>query len=241
VGLGLLSGIIGLTNPTILPVVAAMVIWIWFRLRRERRPTCVPQAVVAALIAVLCISPWVVRNYLVFGKFIPMRSNLRLHLYVGNSLDTSEYWHAEKDPPHSPPEMAEMMRLGEISYMAEKKQQAFDFIREHPGVYTYLVFKRISYFWTGAWNLTPEYLKANPGDSGNIPVCTAISVLAFAGLRKVFRRDSGMAWVYILCFIIYPLLYYLTTYEIPYHHPLDPLFVVLGVIGVAGKSGKAAH
>jgi 4-amino-4-deoxy-L-arabinose transferase-like glycosyltransferase len=239
-GLGLLSGVIGLTNPTLLPVVAALVIWVWFRLR-QRGARCVLQATVAALIAVLCISPWVVRNYQTFGRFIPMRSNLGLHLYVGNSLDTSEYWHVEKDPPHSPVEMEEMKQLGEIKYMARKKQMAYDFIASHPATYLYLVFKRISYFWTGAWNLTPEFLKANPGEAANIPVCTAVSVLAFLGLRRLYRRDGVMAWAYIMCFVIYPLLYYATTYEIPYRHPLDPLFVVLGVAGVVRNPGKVMH
>jgi 4-amino-4-deoxy-L-arabinose transferase-like glycosyltransferase len=239
-GLGLLGGVIGLTNPTILPVVAALVIWAWFRLRR-RGVSIAPQATVAAVIALLCISPWVVRNFHTFGRFIPMRSNLGLHLYVGNSLDTSEYWHAEKDPPHSAVEMEEMKRLGEIDYMARKKQMAYDFIQAHPATYIYLVFKRICYFWTGAWNLTPEFLKSNLGEAGNIPVCTAVSVLALAGLRRLFRRDGAMARAFALCFIIYPLLYYMTTYEIPYRHPLDPLFVVLGVAGVAGNAGKAAH
>jgi 4-amino-4-deoxy-L-arabinose transferase-like glycosyltransferase len=233
VDLGMLGGLIGLNNPTILPLLCVLVIWILFQLRKSGK-NCIPQAAIAALIAMLCIAPWVVRNYRTFNKFIPMRSNLGLHLYVGNTLDTSEYWHAELDPPHSPRELQEMMKVGEIAYMAHKKQQAFAFIRQHPGVYAYLCFKRFTDFWTGVWNLSPKYLKDNLGESLSIPLSTAISVLAFIGLWRVFKRDRDVGWAFAICLIVYPFIYYLTTYEIPYRHPLDPLLVILAVAGVAG-------
>jgi len=229
--LGLLAGVIGLHNPTILPLVAALVIWIWFRLRR-RGQNCIPQAVVAAAIAVLFLAPWVVRNYRVFGCFIPMRSNLGLHLYVGNTLDASEKWHADLDPPHSPRELNEMMQLGEIAYMQHKKEQVFAFIRQHPGVYAWLCFKRVVDFWTGIWNLWPSYLWANLGESLSIPLCTAVSLLAFIGLRRAFQRDRTTAWAYAICLLVYPITYYLTTYEIPYRHPLDPVLVILAAAGI---------
>jgi 4-amino-4-deoxy-L-arabinose transferase-like glycosyltransferase len=231
IDLGLLGGLIGLNNPTILPLLCALVIWIWFRLRaRDRR--CIPQAAVAALIAMLCILPWVVRNYEVFDRFIPMRSNLGLHLRVGNTLDTSEYWHAELDPPHSPREMSEMLQTGEIAYMDHKKEQAFAFIHAHRGVYAYLVFKRFLDFWTGIWNLSPQWIKDNPGQAANIPFCTAITIFAFIGLRRTFHYDGNVAWAFAICLLVYPIIYYLTTYEIPYRHPLDPLLVILAVAGI---------
>ena len=231
IDLGLLGGLIGLNNPTILPLLCALVIWIWFRLRARDRG-CIPQAAVAALIAMLLISPWVVRNYYVFDRFIPMRSNLGLHLRVGNTLDTSEYWHAELDPPHSPREMSEMLQTGEIAYMDHKKEQAFAFIHAHPGVYAYLVFKRFADFWTGIWNLSPQWIKDNPGQAANIPFCTAITIFAFIGLRRTFYYDHSAAWAFSICLLVYPIIYYLTTYEIPYRHPLDPLLVILAVAGI---------
>lgn len=231
--LGLLGGVIGWTNPTILTLYPFFVVWVWLHLRR-RGAGCIPQAAVAAAIAFLCIAPWFVRNYRVFGKMIPVRSNIGLHMYVGNTLDTSTYWHPELDPPHSPVEMQEMVRMGEIAYMARKREQVFAFIHQHPGIYIWLVTKRIVYFWTGIWNLSPEFLKADIGLAMNIPICTAISVLTFVGLRRAFHLDRSTAWLYALGLLIYPLLYYMTTTELPYRHPLDPLIVILGVVGVVG-------
>jgi 4-amino-4-deoxy-L-arabinose transferase-like glycosyltransferase len=224
--LGVLVGLIGLNNPTILPLVVVLVLWVWAR-RAQGLRTAVVQSVVAAAIAFLFITPWIVRNYRAFGRFIPMRSNLGLHLHVGNTLDTSEFWHSELDPPHSPRELQEFLRVGEIAYMDRQRKVAFTFIREHPGVYVWLCFKRVVKFWTGIWGLSPEYLKANLRESLNIPLCTAISVLAFLGLRRAFQIDRHVAWAYALCLIVYPAVYYLTTYELAYHHPLDPILLIL--------------
>jgi 4-amino-4-deoxy-L-arabinose transferase-like glycosyltransferase len=230
-GFGLLAGVTGLTNPAMLILAPVFVGWVWLRLG-QRRAVWLPRAAVATAIALLCVAPWVVRNYRVFGRWVPLRSNFGLELYVGNSLDTSEYWHAEMHPAHNTGEMQEMERLGEMAYMARKQQQAFTFIRQYPSVYLWLTLKRIVYFWTGIWNLSPEFLRANLGEALNIPICTIISALAFLGLRRAFRVDRSIAWLYLLVFVFYPLVYYVTTVEIPYRHPLDPLIVILMIVGV---------
>ncbi len=232
IDLGLLGGLIGLNNPTILPLLGALVVWIWFRLRARDRG-CIPQAAVAALIAILCILPWVIRNYGVFDPAsFPCDRIFGLHLRVGNTLDTSEYWHADLDPPHSPREMSEMLQMGEIAYMDYKKEQAFAFIHAHPGVYAYLVFKRFVDFWTGIWNLSPQWIKDDPGQAANIPFCTAITILLQSEFRRAFHYNQNAAQAFAICLIVYPLIYYLTTYEIPYRHPLDPLLIILAVAGI---------
>jgi hypothetical protein len=110
-------------------------------------------------------------------------------------------------------------------------------------VYGYLVLKRISYFWTGVWNLSPQYLEGDLGQTFNIPICTAISILMFGGLYRAFKTRPAIAWPYALCLLTYPVIYYLTTYEIPYHHPLDPLIVILVAMGVLGlqRSQQSSH
>ena len=95
--------------------------------------------------------------------------------------------------------------------MDHKKGQAFAFIHAHPGVYAYLVFKRFWRFWTGIWNLSPQWIKDNPGQAANIPFCTAITVFSFIGLRRTFLYDRDAAWAIVICLLVYPIIYYLTT------------------------------
>jgi len=224
--LGITAGVTGLTNPTILPVCAALVIWLWLR-APERRAEIMLCGATAALIGIACVAPWTIRNYEVFGHFVPLRSNFWAHVYGGNSLDTGKFWNDDHDPTVDPGELAEATRLGETAYMAEKKRQALEFISQHPRVYAYLVLKRVSYFWTGIFNLSPQFIRENPGETGDIPFCTALTVLALIGLVRLRRVDASRIWPFVICMGVYPVLYYFTTYEIAYHHPLDPVLIVL--------------
>ena len=229
-GFGLLWGVVALTSPAMLAVLPVMGGWICLQLRRRGKPWA-GGAATSALVFLLCVSPWFVRNYRTFGRFIPFRSNFGLELYVGNSMETDEYWHAWNHPAHNASELLAMQRLGEIAYMAEKKRQAFAFIRAHPGVFAWLTLKRVADVWTGVWNLSPNYLLANWDEALNIPFCTVISLLAFAGLYQVFRHDRETAWLYALVLAMEPAAFYITHVEVSYRHPIDPLLIVLAVLG----------
>jgi hypothetical protein len=71
--LGLVLGLTALACPSamlFIPVTAiAVAVWGW----RKLGPT-VPQAILVFVVAALTMLPWTVRNYLVFEKFIPVRT-----------------------------------------------------------------------------------------------------------------------------------------------------------------------
>ncbi len=52
---------------------------------RERLLVCVRGALLAALALAIVISPWTVRNYLVFHRFVPISTNGDLVLYINNN------------------------------------------------------------------------------------------------------------------------------------------------------------
>src|SRR5712692_729663 len=113
---GLLWGLTALTNPAMLTILPVLGGWVVFRLRR-RATRWAGGAAAAALVLLLSVAPWFARNYRTFGRFVLFRDNFGLELYVGNSLEMDEPWHAWKHPAHSPSEMQEMERLGEIAYL----------------------------------------------------------------------------------------------------------------------------
>ena len=72
------------------------------------------------------------RNYVVFGKFVLLRSNFGLELYLGNNeqaLDSSSW---RLHPSDNDVEKEKFRHLGEIAYMAEKQREALHFIVTHP-------------------------------------------------------------------------------------------------------------
>jgi hypothetical protein len=72
-------------------------------------------------------------------------------------------------------------------------------------------------------------LQIEPWDPANIAFCSAFTILAFAGLRKAWKRRAGAAIFYTIVLLVFPLMYYITSPEFYYRRPLDPIMVVLAV------------
>jgi hypothetical protein len=234
---GLLWGVEALTSPSTLSVLPFLGVWTCYRLYRERRRWFLPNFV-AAVVCLAVISPWFVRNYRVFHKFVPFRDNMGLVLRLGTRGNTS-YWGAyELGPWHNDAEWEEFKRDGELGYMAAKKQQAITAIRANPGWYVWTSVRRAVYLWTGFWSLSRWYLEQEPLDPPNILLCTSLTVLALLGLRKAFRSGISVGMPYALVLFSFPLIYYITSPEVYYRRPIDPIFLVLAVFAVAGGAIK---
>lgn len=236
---GLCGGFTALTEPVSLSVVPLLGLYTLYR--RYRRGLSWPGPMFAAALAAIAVmSPWIARNYMVFHKFIPVRSGFGLEFYIGNNGYSTRWVNSSLHPNHSDAELGEYERDGEVAYMDHKKAQAFDYIRNHPAWYAWMTGRRILYMWTGYWSFSREYLKEEPLDPPNIFVDTTMSVLAFVGLRRLFRRNSTLAMRFAIVMLFFPLAYYLSHPETYYFRPVDPLIVVLAAIAVAGASGVEA-
>lgn len=224
-GFGVLWGIAGLTNAIVFGVLPFFGIWIWYRLHRERAHLLRP-AVTVALAMLVTIAPWVIRNIRTFHQPVFLKDNFWLAISSGNFGDPL-HWLGNDSPTRDPAEMAEYLRVGEVAYMAEKRVQAIDFIKHNTGLFVWRSIRRVVFMWTGFWSFRPDYLKEEPFDIPNIPLCTAITVFAFIGLRKAFQNSVESAIPYALMLLIFPLGYYPTHPELSYRQSWDPEVVIL--------------
>lgn len=232
---GLFGGIAALTEPVVLSVVPLLGLWTLYRRYRLHQPWKF-QMFAAAVAAVAIMSPWFMRNYEVFHRFIPVRSGFGLELYIGNNGYSTRWVNSALHPNHNDAELAEYERLGEVAYMQHKLEQAKDFIGNHPAWYAWMTLRRIVYIWTGYWSFSREYLKDEPLDSPNIFLATSLTVLGLLGLRRAFRRDANVAMLFAIVFLFFPLTYYISHPETYYFRPVDPLIVILAAVTVAGRS-----
>jgi hypothetical protein len=181
------------------------------------------------MVCLVCVSIWVGRDVRTFGKFIPLRSNFALEFQVGNSDDTSRPDSDHLLPPDNPAEMEKFRRMGEVVYMAEKQRQVKDFLRQHPGRFVGLTFRRILFLWTGIWGAHPGW---SPGDELGVPNILAyslLSFLAFLGLYRSIQNRVPFAVPLAMALLCFPLLYYVTHPDVRYRHPIDPEMVLLAV------------
>jgi 4-amino-4-deoxy-L-arabinose transferase-like glycosyltransferase len=236
---GALSGVAALTEPVVLAVLPLLGLWTLYRRYRLKLPWKM-QALAAALAGIAVLSPWIVRNYEVFHRFIPVRSGYGLELYIGNNGYSTRWVNSALQPNHSDAELSEYERTGEMAYMEHKRQQAMDYIHAHPGWYAWMTGRRIVYMWTGYWSLSREYLKDEPLDPPNIFVQTTLTLLALFGLWRVFQLDklrlnSALGIRFAIVLFFFPLAYYFSHPETYYFRPVDPLVVVLGAVAIAGR------
>jgi len=234
---GLFGGFAALTEPVVLSVVPLLGLWTVYRRYRQNESWKMPMAA-AAFGAIVIMSPWFVRNYRVFHKFIPVRSGYGLELYIGNNGYSTRWVNSSLHPNHSEAELAEYERVGEIAYMDHKMHQAKAFIRSHPAWFAWMTFRRIVYMWTGYWSFSRDYLKDEPLDPPNIVVNTMMTVLGLWGLHRVFKRDSNLAMRFAIVLFFFPLAYYFSHCETYYFRPVDPLIVLLAAVAVAGRSKR---
>jgi hypothetical protein len=237
-GWGLRWGVAAMVSPAVLGALPLWGLWILYRRYRHGLKS-VPQVAIASLLFVVVVSPWFFRNYVVFHRFIPFRDNMGIVLLMGTRGSTDYWGPYELGPWHNDPEWQEFKRLGEFRYMEAKKRYAIDFIRANPGWFARTSVRRAVFLWTGYWSLERSYLREEPLDPPNILFSTAFTALALLGLRRAFRTGVATAMPYLLVLFSFPLIYYITSPEVYYRRPIDPIMVVLAVYAVLGwKSRK---
>jgi 4-amino-4-deoxy-L-arabinose transferase-like glycosyltransferase len=226
-GFGLLAGFAGLTEPSVLVVIPFLLVLACWRLSRDGKRWLLPGCV-AGVVLVAALSPWMIRNALVFHRFIPMRDSMGLELWMGNNGYDLRWTSDDLHPLHDAQELAAYNSMGELAYMNLKSQQAKAYIHDHPGWYAWMSLRRAVYVWTGYWSFNRDYLALEPMDPANIPFATCLTLLGLLGLLLAWRDAPFEAIRYAGVLFLFPLMYYFSHPE-PYHlRPVDPLLVILG-------------
>jgi 4-amino-4-deoxy-L-arabinose transferase-like glycosyltransferase len=232
VGFGLLWGMAALTNTTLLSFLPASGIWVWYR-RAKRGKHSLSGALLASAVFAACLTPWLVRNYRVFGQFIFIRSNFGAELRLGNGPGANGTWmdylHATKNAR----QFQLYRQMGEMAYVAERKRQAIVFIREDYARFAGLCLKRFIYFWAGL---------PRTGNSAVTPFANSLylasSVLAIWGLGRALRKATPGAWLFFWLTLFYPLAYYTVFVLSRYRHPIEPELLILIVYVISEAQSK---
>jgi len=234
---GILWGIIALNGTSLLSFLPAAGLWAWYR-RAKAGKRSFPGVVLASIIFFACITPWLVRNYRTFGHFIFIRDNFGAELRLGNGNGADGTLMLYLDPPHDSYAMHQFQTMGELNYIAMRKQQALSYIRADYGRSAVLSVKRFLCFWAGPPRVTDPAWLGLAKDS----LFLASSVLMFWGLARALRQRRPGAWLLFWLVLFYPAVYYFV-YAIPrYRHSIEPEMAILCVflLTEAGKKSTAS-
>jgi len=227
--LGVLWGLIALTNASLMLCLPALMIWIaWPELRRWKlgRSTVVGAMLTCVAFGAV-LAPWVVRNERVMGAPVLTRDNFGVELYESTLERNDGFpWGTTVPLWTGDPEYRQYVRMGEIAFATMRGEQAKARIRARPWRTAKWTLDRFLFFWDGTphaanGHLATEYLR-------QLSYCF-LSVCGLLGLGLMLRRHVEGAGLFAAIFLLLPLPYYLVTVQPRFRHPMEPLIAVLAV------------
>jgi 4-amino-4-deoxy-L-arabinose transferase-like glycosyltransferase len=220
-GLGGIWGLIALTNPAPLSIMPFSLGYAAFENRRAGKRWLL-QAVMACLVFGAMITPWLVRNYVVFGQPIFLRSNYWFEFHMGNYHLSNGVGYSGTHPNVNVRVLAQYKRLGEPAFIEHYKHDAFQFVKKYPGEFLQLTLQRALWFWNG-YSLVFY---------GNVEWWSPwefwpLSAMGLLGLLFALTRRPPGWFLFLAALMIYPIPYYLAYPSVKYRHAIEPLLLLL--------------
>ncbi|MGA8764787.1 MAG: glycosyltransferase family 39 protein [Candidatus Sulfotelmatobacter sp.] len=221
---GALWGVGALANPSMLAFLPFCGVWVWWRTYHRNLPS-LSGVVLSAFVFFLVLSPWLVRNYEVFGKFVFIRDDFGLQFRLGNNRLADGMLIATLQPNLNRFEFEKFQRMGELAYEADCRRLALDWIRQHPEKFAVISMKRFLYYWNGVPRPTDSVAPFDFRSS----LFLASSVLTIWGLGRALRQGRPGAWLFAGLVATYPTVYYFVFPHARYRHPIEPELWILAV------------
>lgn len=218
---GLLWGLIGLSNSTLLLFLPVCGLWVLFG---SPTKAVFLRAVASGLVFIAVVTPWMIRNYHVFHAFVPFRTNFGAELYMGNNPTSNGLpWGKTVNGVY---QVTRYTQMGEYRYAKEQGELAKAWIHSHPKRFLELSLLRFYCFWSAVPHAQTKHWFLVL--VRNINFCLP-NILAFLGLALSLKRRRPAAWLLLWAFILLPLTYYFVTPGARFRCPLEPLIVILAV------------
>jgi hypothetical protein len=226
---GLFWGMIALLNSTILLFLPVCGVWMLLGVARKKSALgpAIRKAVIAAVIFLACLAPWMIRNWNVFHAFIPIRGNLGAELH-DSILDSYNGFTVGTRVPVCEvcPDYIEYKQMGEYAFVQREGKLAREYIRTHKLRFFQLALKRFYFYWVSVPK-PPE--KGVLNEAFRVLNYSFVSLAALLGLALALKQRIPGAILFAWAFALLPLTYYFVTVQARFRHPLEPIMTILAV------------
>jgi len=222
VGLGVALGVGALLRQTLLLFTPLLLLWIGWHVGVRR---CWRGLALTATVVVLCVSPFTIRNYLVYDDFLLLNSNGGYFFYSGNHPAQG----TDFDPNYAAPLPEALRGLNEAAEDRALYRVALQFILDDPVRFVRLSLSRVKdYFW-----LTPSPQSSLVSNLGRLASFTLYLPLMLLGLYLSRRQWRRALPLYL--YAGFDAFVHLTSWAAPrYRLPSDAVLMVFaGVAAVA--------
>ena len=220
--LGTLWGFTALTNPALLSVMPVTLGYAAVATHRARRPW-LRHLLHSILLFIAIISPWLIRNYVVFERPVFLRSNWWFEFHLGNYHYSNGMGFRGRQPASNARELGKYRVLGEMRYIDRAKEESIRFVVDHPTEFASLTLLRSIWFWDGSFlpYMSHEWWK--PWQYW------PLSAMGLLGLIFVLTRRPRGWLLFLGSILLYPIPYYLTYPAARYRYAFEPELVLLCV------------
>jgi hypothetical protein len=194
---------------------------------------------VAALALAVVMTPWTVRNYLVFGRLIPVKSNLAYEFYQSQCLQADGLISGRTFATHphgsAGPERQEYKKLGEMAFLDHKREQFWHAVMADPMDFV----DRVAYRFLGT---TVWYVPYERQEESRRPYVfwTSRIVHPLPFLSMLFLAVTALwvplhraQWAVMAVFLLYLSPYIVASYYERYGVPLLGVKILLVVWAIA--------
>ncbi len=243
--IGVLLGLLALTSAAAGIVLVGWIVWVVHSARcGVLRKAYLP----LVLVPVLMVAPWLLRNYVVLHRVVPVRDNFGLELSTANNdcamfginQNIRSGCFAKVHPNANVNEARKVVAYGEPRYCELKLREAGYWIRNHPARFFNLCTLRFAAFWLPPASGGPYALLGDGRRLERTAIC-GMTVLSIAGLFILYRKDNRSTAMCALCLGLYPLVYYIVQYEYRYRYPILWVTFLLGALPLTNLARATAE
>jgi hypothetical protein len=199
----------------------------------------------AVLVVAICIaflSPWIARNYVVFGTLVPFRQNTWIEIRQGNNPNGAIVQGRQSLHPNVlPREGIKYYERGERGYEADARDETVRYIKSHSGVTCKRLAIRAALFWfsdlfhEGVYGDRPwshKVLREKMRDIVTFVWAVAPVLVVAIGSSRGSRRHNEMYWILTTPLMALPIPYYLSHIHPVYFGSVKPLLILLAGISL---------
>jgi 4-amino-4-deoxy-L-arabinose transferase-like glycosyltransferase len=175
--------------------------------KRNEKRDLIRNSVFSLALFFAVISPWTIRNYMLFDKFVPIVSHPWHEIWRGNnSMATGseiaehgkKMWVREYTFPDIITKLDSIKHDEKFEIESDKvfRKEAIDFIGDNPGKYIELAFKRALHLWT-------LDLQSPRVDWKYILSALPLLICLYLSIYILIRKRKVIDWIPLLIFALY--------------------------------------
>ncbi len=240
IGLGIIWGVALLVEPILLLALPGLTLILWVGWKQTHRSGVLAKLTITALVCLMVLTPWTVRNYLVFERIIPFKTSFGLNFWLGNNPNATGFLYTATGEPMAntiPPErLAYLSALNEAERYAVLQREAWEWIQANPDQFLRLTAQRIGYLWliSPTHQITSEHIvEPRWFYTLRTVIQAGLLIAALAGAIVAFGRYRLwlIASIWLVTALTFPYVISVAG-NTRYRLPVEPILLILAAVAV---------